>query len=108
MRWLPGRSFILVGDYQVATHGLCQFALRHAVAVTVVGRLRGDANLYAPPQGPPGRRRRGRKARKGPKLPSPARQAKALKAVSREVDWYGGRRRTVRLVSGTALWYDNR
>jgi hypothetical protein len=108
MRWLPTRSFILIGDYQVATHELCHFATRHPRRLTVIGRLRGDANLYAPPKDPSGHRRRGRKARKGAKLPSPAQQVKKLKAVSQELDWYGGRRRTVQWVSQTALWYDNR
>jgi hypothetical protein len=49
MRWLPDRRFILIGDYQIVTHQTAEFARRHADRVTAIGRLRGDANLYAQP-----------------------------------------------------------
>src|SRR2546421_11098895 len=52
MRQLPQRRFILIGDYQVITHQTASFAQRHADRVTVIGRLRGDASLYAPPAHP--------------------------------------------------------
>ena len=52
MRWLPDRKFILTGDYQIVTHETAAFAQRHRDRVTVIGRLRGDANLYAPPKNP--------------------------------------------------------
>ena len=52
MRWFPDRKFILTGDYQVVTHQTVGFAQRHADRVTVIGRLRGDAGLYAPPKNP--------------------------------------------------------
>ncbi|HEY0419221.1 MAG TPA: transposase [Acetobacteraceae bacterium] len=106
MRWLPTRSFIFVGDYQVATHEVCRFAQRHGGRVTVIGRLRCDANLYAPPKNPNRKTRGGTTARKGSKLPSPAERAAQLTPVSKEVCWYGGRRKLVRFVSETALWYD--
>jgi hypothetical protein len=107
MRWLPARSFVLVGDYQVATHAVCRFAGRHGRGrVTVVGRLRGDANLYAPPTNPNRKVRGGGTAKKGRKLPSPAERAAHLTPGSAEVAWYGGSRRVVRFVSETALWYD--
>jgi Transposase DDE domain len=106
MRWLPTRSLILVGDYQVATHEVCRFARRHGKRVTVVGRLRSDANLYAPPKSPGRKTRGGTTAKKGRKLPSPAERATQLTPVSKEVCWYGNRRKVVRFVSETALWYD--
>ena len=106
MRWLPTRSFIFVGDYQVATQDVCHFAQRHGKRVTAIGRLRGDANLYAPPKNPNRRARGGGSAKKGRKLPSPAQRAAELTPVSKEVGWYGGRRQIVRFVSETALWYD--
>jgi hypothetical protein len=106
MRWLPARSFILLGDGQVATHEVCHFAQRHGKRVTAIGRLRGDANLYAPPKDPNRPARGGGTARKGRKLPSPARRAAELRPRSKEVGWYGGRRQVVRFVSETALWYD--
>jgi hypothetical protein len=106
MRWAPARSFIFIGDYQVATHDVCRFAQRHGKRLTAIGRLRGDANLYAPPKHPGRRVRDGKTAQKGPKLPSPAQRATELVPVPKEVCWYGSSRRVVRLVSETALWYD--
>jgi hypothetical protein len=106
MRWLPDRRFVLTGDYQVITHETAAFAQRHAERVTVVGRLRGDANLYAPPRNPNRRSRTGALAKKGRKLPSPARRIARLQPVAAEVAWYGNSRRTVRQASEAALWYD--
>ena len=106
MRWLPDRKFVLIGDYKVVTHQTVAFAQRHADRVTVVGRLRGDANLYAPPANPKRRSRTGELPKKGRKLPAPARRVAQLNAVSEEVAWYGNSRRKVRHVSEQALWYD--
>lgn len=105
MRWLPDRRFILTGDYQVITHQTVAFAQRHADRVTVVGRLRGDANFYAPPANP-NRSCRGGKAKKGRKVPSPGEQIKQLHPQISEVAWYGGKRSKLRYVSQEALWYD--
>ena len=106
MRWLPDRKFVLTGDYQVITHETVAFAQRHANRVMVIGRLRGDANLYAAPRNPKRRSRTGALAKKGRKLPSPAARSARLHPLTREVAWYGNRRRTVRYVSEAALWYD--
>jgi hypothetical protein len=106
MRWLPGRKFILSGDYQVITHETVAFAQRHADRVTVIGRLRGDANLYAPPANSKRKTRTGALAKKGRKLPAPSQRKDQLRAVTRQVAWYGGQRRNVRYVSETSLWYD--
>jgi hypothetical protein len=108
MRWLPGRQFILTGDYQVVTHETVAFAQRHAERVTVVGRLRGDANLYAPPAHPSRRSRTGALPKKGRKIPAPGERIAeaAVQPVAQEVAGYGNSRRTVRHVSEQALWYD--
>lgn len=106
MRWLPQRRFILSGDYQVITHETVAFAQRHAKRVTVVGRLRGDAALHAPPTHPDRKSRTGELPKKGGKLPSPKRRLAQLPPLSEEVAWYGNSRRSVRYVSETALWYD--
>lgn len=106
MRWLPERKFILSGDYQVVTHQTVVFAQRHADRVTVIGRLRSDANLYAPPKNPQRRSRNGVLASKGRKLPSPQHRASQLPVVVQEVSWYGNSRRKVRQVSEASLWYD--
>jgi hypothetical protein len=106
MRWFPGRRFILSGDYQVITHETAAFAQRHADRVTVIGRLRGDANLYAPSKHPGRACRGGTRSRKGRKLPTPAKRIGQIKPVLEEVNWYGARRRKVRHVNEQALWYD--
>jgi hypothetical protein len=108
-RQLPGRRFILIGDYQVVTHETVTFAQRHPDRVTAIGRLRGDANLYAPPANPRRRTRGGGVARKGKKIASPAERAGQLAPAARQqaaIQWYGGQTRSVTWVSETALWYD--
>ena len=105
MRWLPDRTFVLTGDYQVITHRTLSFARRHAGRITVVGRLRGDANLYARPVHRNRPEHAGR-IKKGEKLPSPARQMGRLLETEQTVQWYGSRRRRVRYVTDKALWYD--
>ncbi len=106
MRWLPDRRFTLCGDYQVVTHETVAFAQRHADRVTVIGRLRGDANLYARPANPQRRSRTGALVTKGRKLPSPRERLTQLQPTTDEVAWYGNSRRDVRYVSEQALWYD--
>lgn len=106
LRWLPERTFILTGDYQVVTHATVALAQRYARRVTAVGRLRDDANLYAPPVNPNRRVRCGGRARKGRKLPSPAVPVGQLTPRRREVAWYGGSRQRVKFVTATGLWYD--
>jgi hypothetical protein len=110
MRWFPDRRFILAGDHAIITHRTVSFAQRHAERVTVVGRLRGDANLYAPPADPSRRSRTGERVRKGRKLPPPHEQIQHLAEQAAEVAWYGGSRRLVRYVSSSdqALWYDRK
>jgi hypothetical protein len=106
MRWLPDRKFILTGDYQVVTHETVAFAQHHAQRVTVIGRLRGDANLYAPPKNPKAGSRTGAPRRKGRKLPSPKTRKDQLKAIEQKLAWYGSRQQEVRYVTEQALWYD--
>lgn len=105
MRWFPDRKFILTGDYAVVTHQTVCFAQRHADRVTVIGRLRGDANLYKPPKNPRAGARGGRR-KKGCKAPSPAKRVPKLKVVTGKLVWYGGSKRDARYVSEKALWYD--
>lgn len=109
MRWFPDRSFVLLGDSKVLTHRTACFAQRHADRVKVVGRLRGDANLYGEPRKPRSRKDRAQPY-KGRKLPSPAkeveRQLQEHAPTSQTLDWYGSGRREVAYVSqGDVLWY---
>ena len=103
-RWVPERELILVLDGGFAAVELADACRRHRV--TLVCRLRIDAALYDVP-GPPVPGRRGPKPKKGPRQPSPKRRAAdpATAWESVEVDWYGGRRKVMRVVSGTGLWH---
>ena len=105
MRWFPQRRFILLGDARATSHRLARFAHRHADRLTVISRLRGDANLYGPPS--PRRARGRRPARKGRKLPSPKQQLAQLPVQQSIVAWYGSRRRKIGYVSATAIWYSS-
>jgi hypothetical protein len=107
MRWLPGRKFVLIGDFLVVSHATVVFAQRHANRITVIGRLRGDANLYHPPKVPSRRTKGGQLAQKGRKAQSPCRRVAHLKERTRRVQWYGGSRRRVRYVTETGLWYSS-
>lgn len=100
MRWFPRRRFILLGDSRAVSNAVACFAWRHRDRVTVISRLRADANLYDPPS--PGSR-----AKKGKKKPSPQMQAEHLSPVTQAVNWYGASRRKVSHVSDTALWYSH-
>jgi hypothetical protein len=106
MRWLPDRKFILTGDYQVVTHQTVGFAQRHADRVTVVGRMRGDANVYAPPTNPNRKSRHGGLVKKGRKLAAPSKQIKTLTVIERKMKWYSNSKRKVRHVTEQALWYN--
>lgn len=107
MRWLPDRKFILMGDYQVITHKTACFAAQHADRVTVIGRLRSDANFYHEPTAKQRRRRvrGGGYCTKGAKAPSPAERVAKLVAIEQQVNWYGGGKHKVRQVNETVLWF---
>jgi DDE superfamily endonuclease/Archaeal putative transposase ISC1217 len=97
MRWFPDRRFILIGDSRAVSHRVACFAHRHRDRVTLISRLRSDANLYDPPQ------KRGTK--KGRKKPSPRKQVQRLPHQTQTVAWYGSSRRQITQASDTALWH---
>lgn len=103
-RWLGKRPWLLVGDGAYACVRLGWTCV--ASQGVLVSRLRLDAQLYEPPP-PAVAGRRGRKPQKGAKLPAlKTRGAEAqTHGLESEVGWYGGERRRVRLLSGTALWH---
>jgi hypothetical protein len=108
MRWFPDRRFILLADARAASHRLACFAHVHRERVTLISRMRSDANLYDPPKSknPAGRRVRGGGiARKGPKQPAPRDRLDQLPQQEDEIAWYGSSRRTVRHISDSGLWY---
>jgi hypothetical protein len=100
MRWFPHRRFILLGDARAVSHEVAHFVHEHRDRITLVSRLRSDANLYDPP-----RRRSG--ARKGRKKPSPRKQIEVLTHCTDTVAWYGAGERKLGYASDTALWYSS-
>ena len=103
-RWLPNRRIIVVGDSAFAALDLLA-AVRSRV--TMVSRLRLDANLFGPPpERKPGKR--GRKPIKGPRLPKLKGRLDDAKTVWRTVsvtNWYGNRTQVLDIASDTAVWY---
>lgn len=105
LRWFPERRFRFVGDGNFGTHDLTAFAHRQRRCLALVSRFYTDANLYdlPPPRTP---RKKGRPRCKGRKLPTPAEVVKRTKRLKNlTVAWYGGGRRNIAIVSGTAHWY---
>ena len=103
-RWLPERRLILVLDGGFAAIELVRACQRHQI--TRICRWRLDAALDHPPgPQPPGQR--------GPKPKEGPRQRRLAEWANRkdtpwqevEVDWYGGRRKVMRVFSRTGLWH---
>ena len=102
-RWLPGRRIVIVGDTAFAAVDFLG-AVRNYVSV--VTRLRLDANLYAP--APPRRPGRGRPAVKGKRLPTLTQVLHDAGTVWQRHTvtlWYGRTNRVVEIATGTAVWY---
>jgi len=103
-RWLGGRRWTLLGDGAYACVRLAHAGV--ARGVTLISRLRLDAQLYAfPDRHAP--RRRGPKPLKGKRLPSLKARVQEALAYGKdlEIPWYGGTTRRVRVLSNTSLWY---
>jgi hypothetical protein len=105
-RWLPERLLVVVADSTYAALELLAACQGLPQPVTLITRLRLDAGLYEPaPPRQPGQR--GRTPQKGKRQPT------LLARLSEPttdwqtvtVQWYGGLTRTLRLATGTALWY---
>jgi DDE superfamily endonuclease len=109
MHWFPDRKFILLGDWGFASHDLALFCHRHADRVTLIARLRSDANLHALPPAKQQRRGVGRKKRKGRKLPGPRQAVAQAQCRARaSVRWYGSSVRELEMLSGCGGWYRGR
>jgi DDE superfamily endonuclease len=105
-RWLRPHKLVLVVDGGLMAFKLGQRCRNFANPVTLVSRLRLDAQLYAwPEQQPKGKR--GPKPQKGPRQPSLKQRREDPKTVWRMISirWYGGRVRTLEITSGQSLWY---
>jgi hypothetical protein len=105
-RWLPEKMLVLVTDGGLTAVKLGLRCARFINPVTYVSRLRLDAALYDPP-GPQPRGKRGPKPKKGKRQPSLKRVLldPATQWTKCKIDWYGAKRRTVEIATGTALWY---
>jgi hypothetical protein len=103
-RWLPGRRIVAVTDASFAALDLLG-AVRHRLSI--VTRLRLDANLFAPaPPRRPGQI--GRPRRKGERLPKLAERLRRSDTDWRPVTvtgWYSAAARAVEIASGTAVWF---
>ncbi len=102
-RWLPGRRIVIVGGPAFASVDFLG-AVRNYVSV--VTRLRLDANLYAP--APPRRPGRGRPAVKGKRLPTLTQVLHDAGTVWQRHTvtlWYGRTNRVVEIATATAVWY---
>ena len=104
-RWLR-RPWVLIGDGSYGCIRLAWVCVRSSVPVTLVSRLRPDAQLYDFP-GPEVPGRRGPKPQKGRRLRSLINRHGEVLARGKEVRvrWYGGQRKRLRLLSDIALWY---
>jgi len=86
LRWFPQRQFVCAADGDFATHDLARLASRYPQRLTYLRHFYADANLYEP---------------------APAEEVKQAKHRQRlNVAWYGGGRRDVEVVTGTAHWYE--
>lgn len=103
-RWLGERMVLLVADGGFACVYLAQVCLRCGWGL--VSKLRLDAQLYDFPetQSP---HKKGPKSSKGKKLPPLKERIREAKKQGKKavVKWYGGKKRTIRFLSGVCLWY---
>jgi hypothetical protein len=106
IRWFPRRKFVSAGDGGYGTHELARFAHRHRLRLTLVSRFYPDANLYAAPPKPRGKKK-GRPRTKGRKLASPHDVVKQASRSRLTVAWYGGGTRRIEVVTGVGQWYKN-
>lgn len=105
-RWLPDRQLLLVTDGGLIAVRLGLRCNRYRQPVTFISRLHLNVRLFDPPQPKP-KSKRGPQARVGKRQPNLQARADDPATVwtRQRVTWYGGKRRQVDWVSGTALWH---
>lgn len=101
-RWLD-RPWILIGDGAYACRCLAQACIQKKVAL--ISRLRLDAQIYEFPEPHPVGKR-GRKRIKGQRidLKTMSKNPELAWQIS-EIKWYGGKTKTLHLLSAVCLWY---
>jgi hypothetical protein len=105
--WLPQRALVVVADSSFAVISLLGRMRQLAQPICMIVRFRLDAGLYEPA---PSRRphQKGRPRVKGQRLPTLMQVADHPKTRWQRVtipQWYGEGRRTLEIVSGTAVWW---
>jgi hypothetical protein len=103
LRRFPDRRFVFAGDSGFGTHELAAWVSRRR-RLELVSKAHPDLRLYEPPPAYTGL---GRPRVTGRRLPTP-RQTVETPGERRHrlsVDWYGGGRREVSVVTGTGRWY---
>src|SRR5215216_5955353 len=108
-RWHPEREIVAVADGGYSSLELLDRCRRLSKPITFITRLRLDAALYKP--APPRHRGQiGRPRLKGERLPNLSVVAEDRRTDWTPIvvaDWYGREKRTVEVVSATALWYSS-
>jgi DDE superfamily endonuclease len=106
-RWHPEREIVAVADGGYASLKLLDRCRSLGNPITFITRLRLDAALYEP--APPRRAGQiGRPRLKGSRLPNLSEIAGDPRTDWTPImvaEWYGGEKRTVEVVSGTAVWH---
>ena len=98
-RWLPGREILLVVDGGLVALKSASCCAGYREPVTYISRLQMNARLFDPPTPKPVRKR-GKQPIVGPRQPKPKDWLD-----NPDTPWYGGKRRMMDVLSGTALWY---
>jgi DDE superfamily endonuclease len=106
-RWYPEREIVAVADGGYAALKLLDRCRSLSEPITFITRLRLDATLYKP--APPRHcGQLGRPRLKGDRLPNLSVLAQDPTTDWAPItlnNWYGNSKRTIEIVSGTALWY---
>jgi hypothetical protein len=106
-RWYPEREIVAVADGGYAALKLLDRCRRLSEPITFITRLRLDAALYEP-AAPRHCGQIGRPRLKGDRLPNLSVLAEDPTTEWATItlnNWYGNCKRTIEIVSGTALWY---
>jgi hypothetical protein len=97
---------VLIGDGGYACVRLALACAQRMIEVILISRLRLDAQLYAFPR-PPAPGQRGPKPKKGERLCPLSKRLGEVLAFGKDINvrWYGGQRKSLRILSATGLWH---
>jgi hypothetical protein len=104
-RWLPGREMIVTGDGAYAAVELVRDSQKTPEPITLVARMRMDSRIFDQPGEQP-------KSKRGPKPKMGKRQDNFSKKLEDNtlgwqkvvVEWYGGVKKTVEILTDAAMW----